>query len=436
MFVSSDRKSEFKTESIARKVDDLSDRIELKSAHIEIKFESTLNKIVDKLDSIERHIDRTGEEVFEKFSKYDERHTVFESHVKSHIINIESLVKHSLDANTKIKDIVTYDFQSVDNMVQTLKDYKQDHNSVISILSTVAIQLQNYTTLHTLQDTGFRDNNHKKCDNCGTNSANSPTNGRSLDDNTTAGTDGNDIREVSSTVEQLRQQLAVDEKLTQLDVHVDYYSRKIINTIQEIWRSSQTSEEYLKVAIDTANKTRSLIRQELHRLQELIDGSLTKTPDFSDIREPLEQKLYHLSTTIDDSFNALMISQNSFISSCNRIQEEEEQLYDVLDDMLVEIRNKSSVDMTAVKESIDGLRSLINESTARLQTQIERTDERIVTEIMRQIHSNSSATVAHEECFLTRSQLISVCRRDRHNSTKNSDTNDEQTDEELPPNRR
>ncbi|CAG2173001.1 unnamed protein product, partial [Oppiella nova] len=234
MFVSSDRKSEFKTESIARKVDDLSDRIELKSAHIEIKFESTLNKIVDKLDSIERHIDRTGEEVFEKFSKYDERHTVFESHVKSHIINIESLVKHSLDANTKIKDIVTYDFQSVDNMVQTLKDYKQDHNSVISILSTVAIQLQNYTTLHTLQDTGFRDNNHhKKCDNCGTNSANSPTNGRSLDDNTTAGTDGNDIREVSSTVEQLRQQLAVDEKLTQLDVHVDYYSRKIINTIQE-----------------------------------------------------------------------------------------------------------------------------------------------------------------------------------------------------------
>jgi hypothetical protein len=237
-------------------------------------------------------------------------------------------------------------------------------------------------------------------------------------------------------VEQLRQQLAVDEKLTQLDVHVDYYSRKIINTIQEIWRSSQTSEEYLKVAIDTANKTRSLIRQELHRLQELIDGSLTKTPDFSDIREPLEQKLYHLSTTIDDSFNALMISQNSFISSCNRIQEEEEQLYDVLDDMLVEIRNKSSVDMTAVKESIDGLRSLINESTARLQTQIERTDERIVTEIMRQIHSNSSATVAHEECFLTRSQLISVCRRDRHNSTKNSDTNDEQTDEELPPNRR
>ena len=78
----------------------------------------------------------------EKLIKYDERQAVFESHVKSHIINIENLVKHSLDANTKIKEIVSYDFESVDKLLEQFKDCKQSQVSAISRLSSIAEKFQ------------------------------------------------------------------------------------------------------------------------------------------------------------------------------------------------------------------------------------------------------------------------------------------------------
>ena len=235
---------------------------------------------------------------------------------------------------------------------------------------------------------------------------------------------------ISSALQELKQ-LGVDEKLTQLDVHIDYFSRKIINTIQEIWRTSQSSENYLKEALDMANKSRAYILSEFRRLQELIEER-TKTPDFSDIREPLEQKLYQLSSTIDDSFNALMISQNSFISSCNRIQEEEEQLYDVLDDMLIEIRNKSRIDVLATNQSINGLTLMINQSMERLVTQIQSIDSQLneMKDQIKRITDNRYSSVnSSEECFLTRSQLINVCNKNNRNINTNSDQIEEEKSE-------
>src|SRR5882724_10306959 len=97
-----------------------------------------MDKILDKMESIERYIHLNCEEVLEKLIKYSERHTVFESHMKSHLINIQDLVKHSLDANTNIKDIVSYDFENIDKLVSNLNHYKQEHNSVISRLNSIA----------------------------------------------------------------------------------------------------------------------------------------------------------------------------------------------------------------------------------------------------------------------------------------------------------
>ena len=276
---------------------------------------------------------------------------------------------------------------------------------------------------------------HKSCANSGlkissnrTQIGQNMTNGRTIDEQKEI-INGDIYENISSTLNELKQ-LAVDEKLTQLDVHIDYFSRKIINTIQEVWRTSQSSESYLKEALDMANKSRSLIQSEFRRLQELI-GPLTKTTDFSDIREPLEEKLHQLSSTIDDSFNALMISQNSFISSCNRIQEEEEQLYDVLDDMLIEIRNKSSIDVSATNQSINDLTLMINQSMDRLVVQIETIDSKIgeiKDQIQRNTENRHSAVNSSEECFLTRSQLIDVCNKNENN--RNVNTNNEQIDEQ------
>jgi hypothetical protein len=74
-----------------------------------------------------------------------------------------------------------------------------------------------------------------------------------------------DLLNMTSTLTKIQQ--FSKEKLIQLDAHVDYYSRKIINAIQELWKSTQSSETYLKEALEITNKTRSFIRQEFRRLQ-------------------------------------------------------------------------------------------------------------------------------------------------------------------------
>lgn len=404
----------------------------------------------NKLDSMERYIRTNWEEVTDKVVKREERRAVFESHVKSHIMNIENLVKHSLDANTNIKEIVTKDFREVERLVDAVREAQHSQHRVTDRLTAVANQLQvlcewfsvvsnrsdqqNSSALglsHQQIWADHREDNLRSIAELPGYEANQ-TNANSR---TVAQKSDNDFyHNISQSLQELKQ-LGVDEKLTQLDVHIDYFSRKIINAIQEIWRSSQTSETYLRDALEMANKTRSFIRNELNRLHELI-GPLIKTQDFSDIREPLEQKLNQLSTTIDDSFNALMISQNSFISSCNRIQEEEEQLYDILDDMLLEIRNKTNIDVIQTNQLIAELTELVNRSMDRFGQQIESID-RQMTGIRDQIQSNASLTDSvhlrsAEECFLTRSQLISVCDRNKNSNNEAMDEKSEPNYEDMP----
>jgi hypothetical protein len=233
----------------------------------------------------------------------------------------------------------------------------------------------------------------------------------------------------------------ISSNLAQLDVHVDYYSRKIINTVQEIWKTSQSSESYLREALDMANKTRSFIRQEFRRLQEQI-APLNKTPNLSNIREPLEQKLHQLSTTVDDSFYAVMVSQNSFISSCNRIQEEEEQLYDILDDMLLEIRNKSRFDVSLINYTINAQTVMINNSFNELLSEIKSTSDKVIYGIKKDIplnlekYSSGSQSMSSDksECFLTRNEFINVCNKSNQKMSGNNiitnNQNNEQTVEE------
>ena len=82
------------------------------------------------------------EEVADKVAKRDERRAVFESHVKSHIMNIESLVKHSLDANTNIKDIVTKDVQEVNKLVDAVKEGQHSQTIVTNRLNAIFNHLQ------------------------------------------------------------------------------------------------------------------------------------------------------------------------------------------------------------------------------------------------------------------------------------------------------
>lgn len=76
---------------------------------------------------------------------------------------------------------------------------------------------------------------------------------------------GNEFSNISSMLAQMQQ--LENEKLSQLDAHMDFYSRKIINGVQQLWKSAQATESYLREALEMANKTRSFIKLEFRRLQ-------------------------------------------------------------------------------------------------------------------------------------------------------------------------
>jgi len=120
------------------------DLFNLKVAQIDAKFEVKIDQISIKLDSIERFVHLNSEEVLEKLIKYDDRDAVFESHVKSHIINIENLMKHSLDASTNIKEIVSHNLGNLDKVFNIVKDWKLQRQTVISQLGAIDAKLQVY----------------------------------------------------------------------------------------------------------------------------------------------------------------------------------------------------------------------------------------------------------------------------------------------------
>jgi hypothetical protein len=139
-----------------------------------------------------------------------------------------------------------------------------------------------------------------------------------------------------------------------------------------------------------------------------------------------------------------MISQNSFISSCNRIQEEEEQLYDILDDMLLEIRNKSSFDVSLINYTINSQTVMINNSLNELLSEIKSTSDKVIYGIKNDIllnvdkYSSGSQSMSSDksECFLTRNQFMNVCNKSNQQMsgsniiTDNNNQNNEQTVEE------
>lgn len=102
-----------------------------------------MTRIGTRLESIERLVQISSDEVLEKLVKYDERNAVFESHVTSHINNIVQLVKHSLDASTNTKEIVNNKLLSVEQLVTSARDKAQHQmQSMTSTLNTIVVSIQ------------------------------------------------------------------------------------------------------------------------------------------------------------------------------------------------------------------------------------------------------------------------------------------------------
>lgn len=143
------------------------------------------------------------------------------------------------------------------------------------------------------------------------------------------------------------------EQLREIDQDVESYTRKVINGIYELRRTTEKLRQgALQDTVEQGNRTRVLVREEFRKLHEQIEPLPLIEPRLSFLSEGLEKRIVELGATVDHSFATLLVAQNSFISSCHRIQEEEVQLYDLLERIILEMRNRSLGDAQRISDEL------------------------------------------------------------------------------------
>ncbi|KAF8773867.1 hypothetical protein HNY73_016479 [Argiope bruennichi] len=163
---------------------------------------------------------------------------------------------------------------------------------------------------------------------------------------------------------------AHEAKFRELDSDVEMYTRKVINGIQELWKTSDELKSDLSNTLEQGSKTREMVRQEFQRLHEQIEPLPKLEPKLSNISEDLDKKVFELSTTVDNSFATLLVAQNTFIDSCKRIQQEETHIYDILQQIVYEMRNRSISDIHRISTELRSQSSEINKSLAHVLTAV------------------------------------------------------------------
>ncbi|KAL1436070.1 hypothetical protein MTO96_010823 [Rhipicephalus appendiculatus] len=122
------------------------------------------------------------------------------------------------------------------------------------------------------------------------------------------------------------------EQLREIDSDVESYTRKVINGIYELRR---TTDELVRGAfqdtVEQGNRTRVLVREEFRKLHEQIEPLPLIEPRLSFLSEGLEKRIVELGAT-----------------------EEEVQLYDLLERIILEMRNRSLGDTQRISDELQG----------------------------------------------------------------------------------
>lgn len=366
--ISKDIKEEFSNEHLSRRMETLNEKINNKAAFLEAKLEIKMERISGKIELLERDLHNAADDIMEKLIKTDERQTVLGNEIlkkaevfddfQSSMNELRLYFKEELvdKALTKMGELQSH-LTSVGDDVKNNGD-KIDllHNTIENNFSATAEQMkEKFQNM-----SGKIDGLSETC--------NTEDRWRSI----TEISDGDRCNE--NTHEQLDNLTAIlqkvlyvgEAKFRELDNDVELYSRKVINGIQELWKTSDELKLDLSNTLEQGNKTRELVRQEFRKLHEQIEPLPKLEPKLSDISKDLDKKVVELSTTVDNSFATLLVAQNTFIASCRRIQEEEMHVYDILQQIVYEMRNRSITDIHRISSELQTQSQQINESLAQV----------------------------------------------------------------------
>ena len=135
---------------------------------------------------------------------------------------------------------------------------------------------------------------------------------------------------------------SVDEQLKKIDVDVETYTKKVVNNMSDLWRISKSVEGITNTSIGIVNQTFASMTRQLSALNHTLSHDVPSI--LSIVHRSLETRFNELADKVLESHNVILVNQNHFRDSCQRIQGEEGQVYDVFDARL-EIMNSTMFSM-------------------------------------------------------------------------------------------
>ncbi|CAL1280251.1 unnamed protein product [Larinioides sclopetarius] len=371
--VSKDIKAEYSNDHLSRRIETLNDRINSKAAYLDMKLDNKLERIMSKLELLERDLHNSVDDILERLVKGEERCMTLENEtvrkdekleeIRVQVKGIAAFTKDELvgvintnfeQLNTEMNDIRTTFYTKVNKSEKALADlnttFTAGNERALTLIQDSKDKIDNLSAIF----------NHA--------------------DRARIGAEFFDVGKVV-TQEQLENLTAVldralsthEAKFRELDSDVEMYTRKVINGIQELWKTSDELKSDLSSTLEQGSKTRELVRQEFQRLHEQIEPLPKLEPKLSNISEDLDKKVFELSTTVDNSFAALLVAQNTFIDSCKRIQQEETDIYDILAQIVYEMRNRSITDIHRISTELRSQSFEINRSLDHVLTAVRLT---------------------------------------------------------------
>ncbi|GIX87975.1 uncharacterized protein CEXT_523701 [Caerostris extrusa] len=368
--VSKDIKGEISNEHLSRRMENLNERINNKAAYLDAKLDIKLERIMNKLDFLERDLHNSVVDILERLVKSEERCMALENEtakkdekldeIRNQVNAIASFAKEDL-MNAVNNNFEQLSMEMKDIQVTVHHKENQSEQALTDVQTTFVGANERVLTL--LQDS------NNKIDNLSAtfSQRERARSGADLFDTGRAVTQ----EQLENLTAIMDKALTVHEaKFKELDSDVEMYTRKVINGIQELWKTSDELKLDLSNTLEQGSKTREMVRQEFQRLHEQIEPLPKLEPKLSDISEDLDKKVFELSTTVDNSFATLLVAQNTFIDSCRRIQQEETHIYDILQQIVYEMRNRSISDIHRISTELRLQSSEINKSLAHVLTAV------------------------------------------------------------------
>ncbi|XP_076357140.1 uncharacterized protein LOC143250461 isoform X2 [Tachypleus tridentatus] len=406
VIIGKDIKEELSNDHLSRKMSNINDKLNNKVSFLDAKIDIRTERITNKLELLERDIQGSMDDVLEKLVKSDERHAQFEKVVLSKLQKFEEVANNFNDVRVFLKEELTNIIKhqaitiksktesSVNNILQGLDVMKREMGTFHHNTTKECSKVGNY-----LKETVQQLNNRSLM--CfGDNRKRSSTHNFShviTDTNCTS----EHVENVSTTVRGFVNE--GKKNISELNSVMKYYMKKIIGGVQHLFNSSEEIKIFLRDLTEQGNKTKNIIYDEFNMLQQQLQPIPLLEPKILHLGESLNKRVAELSKVVDSSFATLLVAQNTFISSCKRIQAEETHVYNILQKIVLEMRNRSIDDIHLIRREIQTHSAEIDKTLTRILSSLKFVNNSIEDEIKRILMTTSENLI--KECALSSRNL-------------------------------